>query len=78
LIKYSSFDNYYKKCGSTSVHILFIDSKMVDSIHKESLISVLKKFKMFQKLINLLKMNIEHTDIKAKLGYSNSNAVQVT
>jgi len=33
---------------------------------------------MPQKLINLIKLSIEHTDIKVKVGHSISNIVQVT
>jgi len=60
------------------VHMLFVDfKKAYDSIHRESLINVLKEFEMPQKLINLIKMNIDYTDIKVKVGHSISNAVQV-
>ena len=61
------------------VHMLFVDfKKAYDSIHRESLINILKEFEMPQKLINLIKMNIDHTDIKVKVGHSTSNVVQVT
>lgn len=62
-----------------SIYMLFIDfKKMYDSIHRESLVSVLKEFEMPQKLININKMGIKHTDIRVKIGYSTSNAVHVT
>lgn len=67
-----------------SIYMLFIDFKKVyDSIHRESLVSVLKEFEkekwvMPQKLININKMGIKHTDIRVKIGYSTSNAVHVT
>lgn len=61
------------------VHMLFVDfKKAYDSIHREFLINVLQEFEMPQKLINLIKMNIDYTDIKVKVGHSTSNAVQVT
>lgn len=59
--------------------MLFVDFKIAyDSIHREFLINALKEFEMPQKLINLIKMNIDYTDIKVKVGHSTSNAVQVT
>lgn len=62
-----------------NVHILLIDfKKTYVSIHRESLINVQKEFEMPQKLVNLIKMSIEHTDIKVKVGQTTSNAVQVT
>jgi hypothetical protein len=59
--------------------MLFVDFKKVyDSTHRESLINILKEFEIPQKLINLIKMNINHTDIKVKVGQSTSIVVQVT
>jgi len=62
-----------------SVHMLFINyKKAYDSIHRESLINTLKELEMPQKLINLIAVNIGHTDIKVKVGHYLSKAEQVT
>lgn len=67
-----------------SVHCLldFLEVSFVwyayDSIHRESLINVLKKFEIPQKLINLIKMSIKHTEIKVKAGHSASNLVHTS
>lgn len=51
-----------------NIHILFINfKKAYDSIHKEPLINVIKEFEMPQKLVKLIKMIIEHTEIKVKV-----------
>jgi len=57
---------------------LLILEKLIKGIYRESLINVLKEFEMPQKLINLIKMSIKHTDIKVKVRHSTLNVVQVT
>jgi len=51
LIKYSSYDNYLLQKMweyDRGVHMLFVDfRKAYDSIHWESLINILKEFKMY-------------------------------
>jgi predicted alpha/beta-fold hydrolase len=61
------------------VHVLFIDfKKAYDCIHRESLLNVLRQFKLPQKLINLIKANILHTEIKIKVGNIVSQGIPVS
>lgn len=61
------------------VHILFIDfKKAYDCIHRESLLNVLRQLKSSQKLINLIKVNILHTEIKIKVDNIVSKGIPVS
>jgi len=61
------------------VHVLFIDFKKVyGCIHRDSLSNILRQFKLPQKLINLVKANILHTEIKIKVGNIVSQGILVT
>jgi hypothetical protein len=61
------------------VHVLFIDfKKAYDCIHIEFLLNVLRQFKLPQKLINLIKANILHTEIKIKVGNILSQGISVS
>jgi len=58
--------------------MLFIDyKKAYDSIHRLSLIKTLEEFGMPRKLINLMECSIGYTDIKVKVGHTQSNTVQL-
>lgn len=60
------------------LHVLFIDFKKAnDCIHRESLLNILKLFKLPQKLINFIRTNILHTEIKIKIGNILSHGVPV-
>jgi len=59
------------------VHLLFIDFKKVyDCIYIKSLLNILQKFGMPQKLVNITKTSIMHTEIK--VGDFLPNGIQVT
>jgi len=46
------------------VHVLFVDfRKAYDSIHRESLLNILKDFKFPRKIINLIGASLNYTDI---------------
>jgi len=60
------------------VHTLFVDfKKAYDSIHRESLINILKEFDFPQKLINLVSISIMETVVKIKVGNMKSDPVTV-
>lgn len=49
------------------VRILFVDfKKAYDSIHRASLINILREFKFPKKLVNLVEASINGTKIKVK------------
>lgn len=51
------------------VYALFIHfQKAYDSIHRDFILNALKHFKLLQKIINLIRGNIIHTEIKIKIG----------
>jgi hypothetical protein len=61
------------------LHILFVDfKKAYDSIHRESLIQILKEFKFPSKIVNLIGASINQTDIKVKIANTISQSVRVT
>ncbi|VVC30294.1 eIF3G, RNA recognition motif,RNA recognition motif domain,Eukaryotic translation initiation factor 3 [Cinara cedri] len=60
------------------VYTLFVDfKKAYDSIHRESLINILRKFKFPKKLVNLVEASINGTKIKVKLANTLSQPVEV-
>jgi sorting nexin-29 len=60
------------------IHTLFVDfKKAYDSIHRESLINILKAFDFPQKLVNLVSINIMETVVKIKVGNIKSNRFTV-
>ncbi|KAL4084186.1 hypothetical protein QTP88_028016 [Uroleucon formosanum] len=61
------------------VHILFVDfKKAYDSIHRESLINILKEFRFPSKIVSLIRASINQTDIKVKTANTTSQPVRVT
>jgi len=52
--------------------------KAYDSIHRESLINILKEFRFPSKLVNLIGASINQTDIKGKIANKTSQPVRVT
>ncbi|KAF0753170.1 ribosome biogenesis protein TSR3 isoform X1 [Aphis craccivora] len=61
------------------VHILFVDfKKAYDSIHRESLVNILKGFRFPSKIVNLIGATISQTDIKVKIANTISKPVGVT
>jgi len=61
------------------VHILFVDfKKAYDSIHRESLVNILKEFRFPSKIVNLIGAPISQTDIKVKIANTISKPVGVT
>ncbi|VVC32177.1 Reverse transcriptase domain [Cinara cedri] len=61
------------------VHVLFVDfRKAYDSIHRESLLNILKDFKFPRKIINLIGTSLNHTDIQVKIGNVTSQPTRVT
>jgi len=55
------------------VYTLFVDfEKAYDSIHRPTLFKILKEFNMPKKLINLIKMTMENSEIKIKIANSTS------
>jgi hypothetical protein len=60
------------------IHTLFVDfKKAYDSIHRESLINILKEFDFPQKLVNLVSISIMETVVKIKVGNVKSDPVTV-
>jgi len=60
------------------IHILFVDfKKAYDSIHRESLLKVLKELKFLQKLVNLISISIMKPWLKLKFGNVKSDFVTV-
>jgi hypothetical protein len=61
------------------VHVLFVDfRKAYDSIHRESLLNILKDFKFPRKIINFIGANLNHIDIQVKIGNVTSQPTRVT
>lgn len=61
------------------VHVLFVDfRKAYDSIHRESLLNILKDFEFPRKIINLIGASLNHTDIQVKIGNGTSQPTRVT
>lgn len=59
--------------------MLFVDfRKAYDSIHRESLLNILKDFKFPRKIINLIGASLNHTDIQVKIGNVTSQPTRVT
>jgi len=59
------------------VYILFVDfKKAYDSIHRASLINILREFKFPKKLVNLIEACINGTKIKVKLASMMSQRVE--
>jgi len=60
------------------IYILFIDfRKAYDSIHRNSLINIMREFNFPQKLIKLVEISIMETFIKVKLGSSQTEPILV-
>jgi len=58
---------------------LFVDfKKAYDSIHRESLVNILKEFRFPSKIVNLIGATISQTDIKVKIANTMSKPVGVT
>ncbi|VVC38704.1 Reverse transcriptase domain [Cinara cedri] len=61
------------------LYILFIDfEKAYDSIHRPTLINILKEFNFPIKLVNLIKASLENTLIKIKIANAVSETVRVS
>ncbi|VVC34822.1 Reverse transcriptase domain, partial [Cinara cedri] len=61
------------------LYILFIDfEKAYDSIHRSTLINILKEFNFPIKLVNLIKASLENTLIKIKIANAVSETVRVS
>jgi len=61
------------------VYILFVDfKKAYDSIHRESLINILKEFRFPRKIVNLFEASINQTKIKVKILNTTSQPVRMT
>jgi hypothetical protein len=59
--------------------MLLVDfRKSYDSIHRESLLNILKDFKFPRKIINLIRASLNHTDIQVKIGNGTSQPTRVT
>ncbi|KAL4154026.1 hypothetical protein QTP88_001859 [Uroleucon formosanum] len=53
------------------IHTLFVDfKKAYDSIHRESLLNIMKEFHFPQKLVNLVSISVMETSIRVKIGNS--------
>ncbi|VVC38751.1 Reverse transcriptase domain [Cinara cedri] len=60
------------------VYILFVDfKKAYDSIHRASLINILREFKFPKELVNLVEASLNGTKIKVKLANTLSQPVEV-
>ncbi|KAL4084333.1 hypothetical protein QTP88_028157 [Uroleucon formosanum] len=60
------------------VYILFVDfKKAYDSIHRASLINILREFRFPKRLVNLVEASINGTKIKVKLANMLSQSVEV-
>ncbi|KAL4107860.1 hypothetical protein QTP88_018142 [Uroleucon formosanum] len=60
------------------INTLFVDfKKAYDSIHRESLINILKEFNFPQKLVNLVSISTMETVVKIKVGNMKSDPVTV-
>jgi len=60
------------------IHVLFIDfKKAYDSIHRESLINILREFHIQDKLIELVEISILETFVKVKVGNITTNPILV-
>ncbi|VVC46285.1 Reverse transcriptase domain [Cinara cedri] len=61
------------------MHILFVDFiKAYDSIHRESLVNILKEFRFPSKIVNLIGASVNQTNIKVKIANTTSHPVRVT
>lgn len=58
------------------IHVLLVDFR--NSIHRESLLNILKDFKFPKKIINLIGASFNHTDIQLKIGNVTSQLTTVT
>ncbi|KAL4088534.1 hypothetical protein QTP88_023628 [Uroleucon formosanum] len=59
--------------------VLFVDfKKAYDSIHRPSLINIMKKFSFPKKLVNLVEATLKYTEIKVKAANRASEPVRVT
>jgi sorting nexin-29 len=60
------------------IHTLFVDfKKAYDSIHRESLINILKEFDFPRKLVNIVSISIMETVVRVKVGNMKSDPVTV-
>lgn len=60
------------------LYAIYWFQKTYNSSHREFLIGILIEFKISQKIIGFIKIIIERTDIKMKIGRSTLNVVYVT
>jgi hypothetical protein len=68
LIRFSIFVRYRRKSGST-VHQLFIDfKKAYDSVRREALYNILIEFGIPRKLVRLIKMCLNETYSRVRIG----------
>jgi hypothetical protein len=67
LIRFSAFVRYWRKNGT--VHHLFIGfNKTYDSVRREILYNILKEFGVPMKLVKLIKMCLNETYSKVRIG----------
>jgi hypothetical protein len=76
LIRFSAFSRYWRKNGSTMrQHQLFIDfKKAYDSVWREILYNILIEFGVSMKQVRLIKMRLNETYIKVRIGKHLSNS----